>query len=108
MNQKFANNLSELRQKKQLTQEELAYQVGVTRQAISKWERGEGMPDLYNVSELAKALDVTIDQLMGEQKFQKKEETYRGFDFHQTGGYLKKLLYKAKHTTNTEQAKKLK
>jgi len=109
MNQQFRKNLSELRQKKHLTQDELAHIMGVTRQAISKWERGEGMPDLYNVTELAKALDVTIDQLMGQQQTYKKSEgTYNGFDFNQTGGYLKKLLYKAKHTTNTEQAKKIK
>lgn len=108
MEQTFRKNLVDLRLKRNLTQEDLARKVGVTRQAISKWERGDGMPDLYNVSQLAKALDVSIDELMGEnQRYREESEPYRGFDFNQTGGYLKKLLYKAKHTTNTEQAKKI-
>ena len=107
MEQTFRKNLSDLRQKRQLTQEELARKIGVTRQAISKWERGDGMPDLYNVSKLAKALDVTVDELIGKDaSFNKKDEP-RGFDFNQTGNYLKKLLYKAKHVSNQEQAKVL-
>ena len=42
----FKDNLIRLRKYKQLTQEELAEKVGVTRQAIAKWESGETMPDL--------------------------------------------------------------
>ena len=116
MDNNFANRLKTLRTNKIMTQDELAEKVGVSRQAISKWERGEGLPDLYNISLLAKALDVTVDELLNDlhqdeqqpktEKFYeepKVEET----PFQETGNYLKRLLYRAKHTTNSEQAKKI-
>ena len=49
----FHENLIRLRKKNQLTQEELAEKVGVTRQAIAKWEAGETMPDLERSRVLA-------------------------------------------------------
>lgn len=120
MDNNFANRLKTLRTEKIMTQDELAVKVGVSRQAISKWERGEGLPDLYNISLLAKALDVSVDALLNglTQPEQPKEETTNEQPYHEepkneeeplkeTGNYLKRLLYKAKHTTNSEQAKKI-
>jgi transcriptional regulator with XRE-family HTH domain/ribosomal protein L37E len=118
MSENFRNNLINLRTKKNITQEELAMKIGVTRQAISKWERGEGLPDLYNISELAKALDVTVDELLNGSSQEETEEdihkhTHNEYSnqFQETaapvGNYLKKLLYKAKHTSNTAEAKKI-
>jgi len=109
MENNFRANLTSLRRENNLNQEDLARKIGVTRQAISKWERGDGMPDFYNISQLAKALNVSIDELVGEGRSFSKKNThdYNNFNFNQSGGFLKKLLYKAKHTTNTEQAKRL-
>lgn len=118
MSENFRNNLINLRTKKNITQEELAIKIGVTRQAISKWERGEGLPDLYNISELAKALDVTVDELLNgssQDAYQedKHDHVHNEYSNHfqenaaPVGNYLKKLLYKAKHTSNTAEAKKI-
>ncbi|MCH5270772.1 MAG: helix-turn-helix domain-containing protein [Lachnospiraceae bacterium] len=59
----FKDNLLQLRKYKQLTQEELAEKVGVTRQAIAKWESGETMPDLERSRILADIFEVSLDDL---------------------------------------------
>ena len=53
-----------LRKSRNLSQEALAEQVGVTRQAISKWERDEALPDIYNLTTLAEIFGVTLDELL--------------------------------------------
>ncbi len=62
---KFSDNLRELRIEKQLTQKQLASRLYVTKQAVSKWERGKGYPDTTSLPLIAKNLDVSIDTLMG-------------------------------------------
>lgn len=64
MNIKTANRLCELRKKHNLSQEELASMLGVSRQAISKWERSESSPDTDNLIELAKIYNITLDELL--------------------------------------------
>lgn len=59
----FKDNLLELRKLKHLTQEDLAERVGVTRQAVAKWEAGETMPDLDKSKLLAGILEVSLDDL---------------------------------------------
>ena len=54
-----------LRKKKGLSQEELAAQLHVVRQTISKWERGYSIPDAEMLTRLACALDVSADELLG-------------------------------------------
>ena len=53
-----ANRLYELRKKNGLSQEELASKLGLSRQAVSKWERAEASPDTDNLVELAKLYNV--------------------------------------------------
>ncbi|MCH5348173.1 MAG: helix-turn-helix transcriptional regulator [Oscillospiraceae bacterium] len=57
-------NLISLRKKNNLTQEDVAEKIGVSRQAVAKWEKGESVPDMYNCIALAKLFDVTIDDLV--------------------------------------------
>ena len=57
-------NLSSLRRQYNLTQEELAEKIDVTRQAIAKWERGDSVPDLQHCIELADLFQVSIDDLI--------------------------------------------
>ena len=59
----FKDNLIQLRKYKHLTQEDLAEQLGVTRQAIAKWESGETVPDLDKCKKLAEIFEVSLDDL---------------------------------------------
>lgn len=59
----FNENLQRARKAKGLNQQELAEQIGLSRQAVSKWEIGDSLPDLYKLSALADALDVSMDTL---------------------------------------------
>ena len=69
-----ANRLFELRKKHNLSQEELAEKLGVSRQAVSKWERSEASPDTDNLIALAKIYDLTLDELIfGEREEEKTE-----------------------------------
>jgi transcriptional regulator with XRE-family HTH domain len=66
-------NLRRLRQKLDMTQETLAATIGVSPQAVSKWERGEGLPDITLVPSIAFALGVTTDVLFGVNEALKKD-----------------------------------
>ena len=58
------NNLYELRRKAGLSQEEFADKLCVSRQAVSKWERGEAYPDTENLIAISAMFSVTIDELL--------------------------------------------
>ncbi len=60
----FSQRLYELRRKAGLSQEELANLVGVTRQAVQKWESGASKPDLDNIATLAEYFQVSLDYLV--------------------------------------------
>ncbi len=60
----FPQKLKNMRNKLGLSQEQLADKLGVSRQAITKWESGEGMPDTFNMKALAKLSGHTIDYLL--------------------------------------------
>ena len=59
----FHENLLQLRKLKNLTQEDIAEKVGVSRQAVAKWESGETTPDLERARLLAHVLCVSLDDL---------------------------------------------
>ena len=60
----FAENLKQLRKEKQLSQEELAEILDVSRQAVSKWEQGIGYPEVEKLLLLSNKLRVSLDSLM--------------------------------------------
>ena len=62
--QQFGNNLVQYRQAAKMTQEDLASKLGVTPQAVSKWERGIGYPDIEIACAIAEFLHITLDQLL--------------------------------------------
>lgn len=64
MNIEIANRLAELRKKSGLSQEQLAEKLGLSRQAVSKWERAEASPDTDNLICLAKLYNVSLDDLL--------------------------------------------
>ena len=60
----ISRNLSTLRQLHKYSQEDVATQIGVSRQAVAKWETGESVPDILNCDALAKLYDVELDDLI--------------------------------------------
>lgn len=60
----FGEKLKEIRKRFGLTQEKLSGLIHVSRQAITKWENDEGLPDITNLQELSKLFGVTIDYLL--------------------------------------------
>lgn len=64
MNIEVANRLAELRKLHGLSQEQLAEQLGISRQAVSKWERAESAPDTDNLIALSRLYQVTLDELI--------------------------------------------
>lgn len=63
MNQ-FQQQLTKLRQAAGLSQEQLADQLHVSRQAISKWENGSALPDIEKIIQIASILHVSLDELV--------------------------------------------
>ncbi len=73
-NAKTGSFIAELRKEKGLTQQQLADQLNLSNKTISKWESGNGSPDLSNLTLLADALGVTVDELLrGERRAPTKE-----------------------------------
>lgn len=71
----FAEQLVKLRKEKKLSQEELANQLFISRQAVSKWETGEAEPDLGKIEAVAKILDVPVEILLfGDEASEKTSE----------------------------------
>lgn len=66
-----------LRKERNMTQDELAEQLGVTFQAISKWENDSGMPDISQVIPLATVFNVSTDALFGIYGSSHEEEVYK-------------------------------
>lgn len=64
----FADNLMELRKYHNLSQEELAEKIGVSRQTLSKYETGESLPDIVKCKMLADVFGVTVDDLISYEK----------------------------------------
>ena len=64
----IAKRIKELRIKKNMTQMNLADMIGVSYQAVSNWERGNAMPDISKLSELADIFECSIDDLLGESR----------------------------------------
>lgn len=63
----FAENLKHIRKKRNITQEQLADMLSVSRQAISKWESGGGYPETEKLLIISKELDVSLDYLFSER-----------------------------------------
>ena len=81
----FNEKLQELRKQKELTQEELAEKLYVSRAAVSKWESGRGYPNIESLKAIAKFFSVTVDELLStdevltiaEEDGKQKEKHFR-------------------------------
>ena len=64
-----ANSIKKLRQERHLSQEQLAEQLHVTRQAVSNWENGKTQPDIDTLTQLASVFDVSVERVIyGKEK----------------------------------------
>lgn len=70
----ISDNIVRLRHKKNITQEQLADFVGVTKASVSKWETKQSLPDILLLPQLAAFFDVTIDELLGYEPQLSKEQ----------------------------------
>ncbi|MBE5886167.1 MAG: helix-turn-helix domain-containing protein [Lachnospiraceae bacterium] len=68
----LSENIQTLRKINEMTQEQVAEAIGVSRQAVAKYESGEAQPDLIKCAALAKLFDVTLDELVN---YDSKEAT---------------------------------
>ena len=64
----FNEKLQQLRKQKNLTQEQLAEQLFVSRTAISKWESGKGYPNIESLKNISKFFSVSIDELLSSDE----------------------------------------
>ncbi|MBQ7312595.1 MAG: helix-turn-helix transcriptional regulator, partial [Clostridia bacterium] len=70
----IGEKLRKLRRDRDMTQEMLASAFGVSPQAISKWECGDGYPDITLLPMIANYFKVTIDELMGNDEIGQRED----------------------------------
>ena len=68
----FAENLKMLRKQAGMSQEQLAEKLGVSRQAVTKWETGAGIPDIENIMAISMLFDISIDDLLSNERDSKK------------------------------------
>lgn len=78
----LSENLFHLRKRNKMTQEQLANELSVSRQAVAKWETGETTPDISNCLALAKLFDVSLDDLVNYS------EEQQGLPLPPKGKYL--------------------
>ena len=68
----FAENVKMLRKQAGMSQEQLAEKLGVSRQAVTKWETGAGIPDIENIMAISALFDISIDDLLSNERGSKK------------------------------------
>ena len=72
----FSEKLKDIRKKEGISQEQLAEKIGVTRQAITKWETGRGLPDVENMAIIAEIFKTTIDELLTDSLTKETPKTF--------------------------------
>ena len=70
----IGETIKRLRRARDLTQEEVAAHLGISFQSVSKWERGDGYPDITMLPALANYFGITVDELLGMNELEKKEQ----------------------------------
>lgn len=78
----FRKNLEYLRKGKKLSQEDLGYKLGVSRQSVSKWESGAAYPETDKMLAMCKLFDCTLDELMNQNMQEEQIEETRKYTFN--------------------------
>ena len=88
LRENIAKNISDLRKKNNWTQAELAERLNYSDKAISKWERGESVPDIEVMYQMASLLNVSVDYLCSEHEEEEKGSRVR----YHSGLYTRRIL----------------
>ncbi len=91
-NKKIGEFISTLRKSKNLTQKELADQLGITDKAVSKWERGAGYPDISMLRPLAEILGTTVNELLEGEATGTEVETETAMNYKSALNYANQLI----------------
>ena len=83
----IGNNIKYFRKESGMTQDELAEELNVTRQALSNWERGKTEPDIETLTKIAEILDVSVEELIyGEEREEEHNTVVRQVTKHAKEG----------------------
>lgn len=115
---KLNENIAFFRKKRGITQEELANALGVTNQAVSKWESGKCAPDIQLLPDIAEYFNISIDELFGRSvnsdiptKIQSPKETSSNLDtaidIASKKGYISSSILQFKLRVGCEESRKL-
>lgn len=72
----FAEKLKTIRKQAGMSQEKLAEKLGVSRQAVTKWETDAGIPDIENIMAISSLFDISIDELLSNERGAKEQTDY--------------------------------
>ena len=84
----FHEKLQQLRKRHELTQEQLAEQLFVSRTAVSKWESGRGYPNLESLKSISKLFCVSIDELLSDDELIELAETENRTNLNRVSGLV--------------------
>lgn len=89
----LSQKIYECRKKANLSQEALAEKIGVSRQAVSKWETGEAVPEVGKLVLLAKTFGVSTDYLLSQEEQKEDEKATRTFSSssHDSGAWVDRI-----------------
>ena len=115
---KLNENIAFFRKKRGITQEELANALGVTNQAVSKWESGKCAPDIQLLPDIAEYFNISIDELFGHSvnsdiptKIQSPKETSSkldtAIDVASKKGYISSSILQFKLRVGFDESRKL-
>ncbi|MHC1694241.1 MAG: helix-turn-helix domain-containing protein [Eubacteriales bacterium] len=87
----IGETIKRIRRSRDMTQEQLAEELNLSPQAISRWETGQAMPDITLIPSIAGIFNVTVDELFGMEEVRSQE--YRGNVFRQAHEHISRGLY---------------
>lgn len=82
----FEERLKKYRKLSGLSQEKMAEKIGVSRQAVTKWETGTGIPDISNMIAIAKLFQISLDELMAGKNSEKNDYLYESITQYDIDG----------------------
>lgn len=92
---KFCDKLQKIRKENNVTQEQLADKLNVSRQAVSKWESGTAYPDTEKLIQISKIFNVSLDELINDKTDNNKTSVSKKFSFMETFNMIFEFISKS-------------